>query len=158
MRGEDGGKRNAAQLDGDAERTLAKSVAALARALNGDEVGAGSAAAAPAKIGNAPGDLLAIGLSEGDGLRVLAASAEGGCGRRSALRAAGEATIDAVAVGIVGDDEDPLFCLRGGKGGDDRAKDRDGKQGTHRPARLDTRPERWQQNGKGGVNLAPRLP
>jgi len=45
----------------------------------------------------------------------LTAAAEGGCSRRLASRSGRETIVDAVAVGIVGDDEDPARLEIGDK-------------------------------------------
>ena len=71
-----------------------------AGALDGDVIGVGRAAVPGAAVGEAPGDLIALGLLEGNRLRVFAAAAEGGGGGRAALRAGGEAVVDAIAVGM----------------------------------------------------------
>src|SRR4051794_527556 len=79
---------------------------ASARALNGDELLADAAAAGIVGHRNGSGDVVLVDLVERGGLGELARLAIGGRGRRAAMRAGGEAPVDAVAVGRVGDDED----------------------------------------------------
>src|SRR5262249_23406374 len=83
--------------------------AASAQALDGDEFVAGGGT-----VGRRHGarDLLALDPAKRRGFRVVAGLAIGGRNRRPADRAGGETAVDAVAVGIVGNDEGALFGLR----------------------------------------------
>src|SRR5262245_64616344 len=82
----------------------------LPRALDGDElVTAGRAVGRR----HAAGDFVVVELAERGGLGEVARLAIGSGDRDPAGRAGGEATVDAVAVRIVGDDESALFPLRG---------------------------------------------
>src|SRR5438132_578853 len=83
--------------------------AALAQALDGDELVAGGGAGGR---WHRAGDLLALDLAKRRRFLVVAGLAIGGGHGRAAARAAGETAVDAVAVGIVGDDERTLFGLR----------------------------------------------
>src|SRR5262249_35833917 len=83
--------------------------AASAQALDGDElVARGSARGRRHRAG----DLLALDLAERRRFHVVAGLAIGGGNRHAAARARGETAVDAVAVGIVGDDERTPFGLR----------------------------------------------
>src|SRR5438105_4836529 len=113
--------------------SLCKSVSAfsaecpklLTGALDGDELfGPGDADR------NGSGDLLALDPAEGGSLRKFARAAIGGRDRGSAACSRRQASVDAIPVRIVGNDEDPFLSLRrnigvenGGKGesGDNEA-------------------------------------
>ena len=73
-----------------------------------------AAAAGAVVVGTAPVISSLSTLRNDDACGELARLAIGGRGGGAAGRAGGEAAVDAVAVGIVGDDEDALFRLRGG--------------------------------------------
>src|SRR5262249_29858660 len=83
--------------------------AASAQALDGDEFVAGGGVVGRR---HGAGDLLALDPAERRGFRVVAGLAIGGRNRRAAGRAGGETAVDAVAVGVVGNDERALFGLR----------------------------------------------
>src|SRR5262249_29972466 len=83
--------------------------AASAQALDGDEFVAGGGAVGRR---HRTGDLLALDPAKRRGFRVVAGLAIGGRNRRAAGRAGGETAVDAVAVGVVGNDEGALFGLR----------------------------------------------
>jgi hypothetical protein len=101
-----------------------------ARALDGDEVVAGATFARARAAGrNGTGYVVAIDLAEGHGLREFVRVAV--CIRRGlpAGCARCKAAIDAVTVGVIGDDEYPLFGLRGA-GAEKHGRDGDNHQ-TH---------------------------
>src|SRR6476660_930767 len=81
----------------------------LSQALDGDEfvtrAGAGGR-------GHGTRDLLALDLAERSDLDVIMGLAIGGCDHHPAARAGRQAAVDAIAVGIVADDEYPRFGLR----------------------------------------------
>src|SRR4051812_7216 len=76
------------------------------------------------------GDLVLVDLVERGGLGKLARLAIGGRGGGAALLAAGEAAVDAVAVGVVGDDENLFLRLRG-RCAEQRDKGDGGNKGSH---------------------------
>src|ERR1700730_2682930 len=76
-----------------------------ARALDGDEFLAAAAATEAGIGGNSPGNLVAIHLAKRTGLGKCTRLAVRGRNRHAAAGTAGQASIDAVTVGIVGDDE-----------------------------------------------------
>src|ERR1043166_8888635 len=84
-------------------RHLGASTQYLARALNGDEF---VALGHPDR--DRPGDLLPLDLAEGGGLREFARAAVGGRDRGSAAGSRRQATVDAISVRIVGDDENAI--------------------------------------------------
>src|SRR5581483_10272976 len=87
-------------------RTPGGPIRRSARALDRDElvvVGAASRHRA--------GDLVAVNLAETTGLRELARLAIGRRDRRTARRSAREASVHAIAVRIIRDDENALFRL-----------------------------------------------
>ena len=87
---------------------------ASARADDGDQVVAfGALAAAGAAGRDRAGDLVAIDFAEGRGLGEFARLAIGIGGRRAAFGAGRQTPVDAVAVGVIGDDEYAPFRLRG---------------------------------------------
>src|SRR5438270_10018632 len=88
-----------------------------ARALDSDEYVAGAAAAGGVAARHRPRDLLAIDLAEGCRPGVVARLAIGVRDRSPAGRTGGETAVDAVAVGVVGDDEDALLRLGGDAAG-----------------------------------------
>src|SRR5262249_31659487 len=83
--------------------------AASAQALDGDKFVPGGGAVGRR---HRAGDLLALDPAKRRGFRVVASLAIGGGNRRAAGRAGGETAVDAIAVGIVGNDEGALFGLR----------------------------------------------
>src|ERR1700682_3441302 len=83
-----------------------------ARALDGDEFLAAAAATEAGIGGNSPGNLVAIHLAKRTGLGKFTRLAVRGRNGHAAARTAGQASIDAVTVGIVGDDEHALFRPR----------------------------------------------
>src|SRR5215831_10135727 len=83
--------------------------AASTQTLDGDEFVAGGRAGGRR---HRAGDLLALDLAERGRFHVVAGLAIGGGHGGAAARAGGETAVDAVAVGIVGDDERTLFGLR----------------------------------------------
>src|SRR5262249_12402610 len=83
--------------------------AASAQALDRDEFVAGGGAVGRR---HRAGDLLALDPAKRRGFRVVAGLAIGGGNRRATGRAGGETAVDAIAVGIVGNDEGALFGLR----------------------------------------------
>src|SRR5579862_4054244 len=98
-----------------------------ALADNRDEIVARRAAARARAAGrNGAGDVVAVDFAERQRLREIARLAVRIRHRRAARRAGGEAAVDAVAVGIVGDDEDALFRLCGS-----RAEEHQGSGGDH---------------------------
>src|SRR5262249_51969884 len=99
---------------------------ALSRAFDGDELVAVGAAAAGAAGGrDRAGDVVPVDLAVRGGLPELVRAAIGGGGCVAAGGAAGEAAGDAVAVGVVGDDEGALFRGRGRKTGPEGRKGED---------------------------------
>ena len=93
----------------------------LPRADDRDEVVAGRAlAAACAARGDRTGNLVAIDLAEGRGLREFVGFAVRVRRRGAALGAGGQAAVYAIAVGIVGDDEH--FSLGSRRTGGGKAK------------------------------------
>src|SRR5258708_32232083 len=97
-------------------------ISASARALDGDELLADAAAAGIVGHRNGSGDVVLVDLVERGGLGELARLAIGGRCGRSAMRAGGEAAVDAVAVGRVGDDEGARLGL-GRRSAENGAKD-----------------------------------
>src|SRR5690242_21810069 len=98
----------------------------LARADDGDEfVALGAPAAAVRAVRDRARDLVALDLAERGGLDELLGLAIGGGHRGAALGAGLEATVDAVAVGIAGDNEHAPFRLRGSEhcGGERETED-----------------------------------
>src|SRR3954464_9299487 len=94
-----------------------------------------AASRAAAGIGwDRAGDLLPVDLAEGRREGELAGLAVGGGGGLAAILARGETAIDAIAVGVVGDDEDTLFRVRGRRAQQDGEGDR-GEEGSHIGAR-----------------------
>src|SRR5262245_41192603 len=83
----------------------------LARALDRDEFLAGLAFAGATRRHRA-GDLVAVEPPVGGRPIVIARAAISGGGGRAAGRAGGEAAVDAVAVGVVGDNESALLGRR----------------------------------------------
>jgi hypothetical protein len=79
-------------------------------------VAARTRAAIAGRFGNRPGDFIGIDAPVGRGLGKIPRLAIGPCGVRTAFLAPGEALVDAVAIGLVGDDEYPAVgkCRRGG--------------------------------------------
>ena len=69
------------------------------------------------RFGNRAGDFVGIDAAIGGGLGKFARLAIGARGMRAAFVALGEALVDAIAVGLVGDDEDAAVgeCGRGGE-------------------------------------------
>ena len=87
---------------------------ASARALDGDEVVATAAVAGAGAAGrNRAGNVVAIDLAVGQSLREFVCAAIRIGGRLTAGRAGREAAIDAVAVAVVGDDENALLRMCG---------------------------------------------
>src|SRR5664280_3218262 len=86
---------------------------ASARADDGDDVAFATLATAGAAARNGAGNVVAVDLAVGHGLGEFVRLAIGVGRRRAAFGARGEATVDAVAVGIVGNDEHAPLRLRG---------------------------------------------
>lgn len=85
----------------------------LTGADDGDEVVAGRTLAAAGTAGrDRAGDLVAVDFAEGRSLREFVGFAVGVRCRRAAFGAGSKAAVDAVAVGIVGDDEHLALCCR----------------------------------------------
>src|SRR5437667_1410093 len=84
-----------------------------ARALDSDEFVAGTAAAGRVAAGHRSRDLIAVDLAEGGRLSEVARLAISVRDRSAAVRAGGETAVDAVAVGVVRNDEDALLGLGG---------------------------------------------
>src|SRR5436190_4997779 len=103
---------------------------ALARALDRDELIAGAAFAGTGVGRDRAGDLFLADLAVGCGLGEFPRLAVGRCRCRAALGARRQATVDAVAVGIVGDDEYTFFGLRGRRAEQQGEGDR-GEEGSH---------------------------
>src|SRR5262249_7453751 len=84
-------------------------------------------------------DLVTVDLAEGCRLNEVARLAIGSRDRGPAARPARQTAIDAIPVGIVGDDEDARFSLRGDVAEEDGRKGQHGGKGAHglTPARLD---------------------
>src|SRR5262249_40284018 len=84
-------------------------------------------------------DLVTVDLAERGCLDEVARLAIGGRHRGPAACPARQTAIDAIAVGIVGDDEDALFSLRGDVAEEDSRKGQHGGKSAHglTPARLD---------------------
>ena len=89
---------------------------------------------APLLAGIAPVISSLSTLRNDERLGELARLAVGGRGGGAATGAGGEAAVDAVAVGVVGDDEDALFRLRG-RGAEQHGEGEGGEEGSHRIAR-----------------------
>jgi hypothetical protein len=105
-----------------------KSVGTSARALDGDEVVAIGGAASG---GNDPRHVVAVDLSVRQRLRELACAAVRVRRRLAAGFAGREATVDAVAVGVVGDDENALVRFGGGSSKEDCRESGGRDHGTH---------------------------
>ena len=122
----------------------------LARALDGDEVVAIGAVAGRVG-GNGAGNVVAVDLAVRQRVREFAPAAVGVRDRRAARRARGEAAIDAIAVGIVGDDEEALFRMSGSStkehSSDGGGRDHGAHGGTPdwRPTRLEVAMDRRMQ-------------
>ena len=103
-----------------------------ARALDGDEVVAVRAVtgARTARRDRA-GDVVAIDLAEGQSLAEFVGAAIGIRRGGAAGRARGEAAVDAIAVAVIGNDEQPLLGLRGAGGGQHGRKDGKCDRTTH---------------------------
>ncbi len=84
--------------------------ARLAGTLDGNILAIG---AGPVGRRHGSGDLVVIDLAEGGRLQIVARLAVGGRDRDPAARPARQAAVHAVAVGIVGDDENTLLGLCG---------------------------------------------
>src|SRR5882724_6122487 len=106
---------------------------ALARALDRDEVVAGAAFAGTGVGRDRAGDLVLVDLAVGRGLGELPRLAVGGCGGCAALGTGGQAAVDAVAVGVVGDDKYAFFRLRGRRA-EQQGEGDGGEEGSHRGA------------------------
>src|SRR5437868_5199219 len=83
----------------------------LARTLDRDELVASAGGAGGVTGRDCAGDVRAIELAKRGCLREFARLAIGGCDRLAARGAAGEAAVDAVPIGIVGDYENALLGL-----------------------------------------------
>ena len=94
------------------------------------------APSSPVGHGDRPGDLVAVDFAEGCRPGIVARLAIGGGDRHPATRAGRQAAVDAVAVGIVGDDEGALLGLRGRgeNGGRERRARRTGTASLTPPA------------------------
>src|SRR3569833_769017 len=115
----------------------------LLRADDRDEVVAAAALAAAGRVGgNGAGDLLAVDLAVAHRLRELVRLAVGVRGGAAAILAIGEAPVDAIAVGVVRDDEHASFAGRVGGSGEERQPDQAGQNGPHygRPGLEKARP------------------
>src|SRR5579871_1766340 len=120
----------------------------LARALDGDEFVAGGAFAVAGAGRDRAGDVVAIDLAERQRLAELARAAIGGGDGRAALVAGGEATVDTVAISVVGNDEHALFRESRGRR-HQRNKDSDRRQ--HKPHRTHPFPRIGGHNVSGNV-------
>src|SRR6202035_104522 len=89
---------------------------ASALASDGDVFVATGMAAVPARLGNRAGDLVGVDAAIGRGFREIPRLAIGSGGISAAGLALGQALVDAVAVALIGDDEDAAVggCSRGG--------------------------------------------
>jgi len=103
-----------------------------ARALDGDEVVAIGGAASG---GNDPRHVVAVDLSVRQRLRELARPAVRVRRRPAAGFARSEATVDAVAIGIVGDNENALVRLGGCSSKEDCRESGGRDHGTHKTPR-----------------------
>src|SRR5262245_7247007 len=121
----------------------------LAPALDRDElVGFGEAGRDHTR------NLVAIDLAEGSSVRELARLAIGGCYRGAAACAGGQAAVDAVAIGIVRDDEDTRFGLSGDVAIEDGRKGKRSGNGAHGPlAGLRTEIGIHTDNARRGLRL-----
>ena len=133
---------------------------ALARALDRDELVAAAAIAGFAVRRNRAGDLILADLPVGCGLGEFARLAVGGCDRRAALGAGGQTAVNAIAVGIVGDDEYAFFRLCGRRA--EQQGEGDGaEEGSHGSARGSwtgigpAEQEPWEGNIKAALTEYP---
>ena len=86
-----------------------------------------------------------VDLAVGRGLGEFPRLAVGGGGGGAALCAGGQAAVDAVAVGVVGNDENAFFRLRGRRA-EQQGEGDGGKEGSHRERLRFLDPDRFQQN------------
>src|SRR5436190_1861175 len=107
---------------------------ALARALDRDELIAAAAFAGTGVGRDRAGEFVFVDLAVGRDLDEFPRLAVGGCGGGAAPGAGGQAAVDAVAVGVVGDDEYAFFRLRG-RYAEQQGEADGGEEGSHGSAR-----------------------
>src|SRR5436190_8958344 len=117
----------------------------LAEALDCDEFVPGRGAIGR---GNRACDLVAIDLAEGGRPHVVAGLTVGGCNGNAAFGPGCEASVDTVAVGVIGNDEDALFSLRASAEEDGR-KTKRAEYGPHRSTPPDPRDRNATQTMRG---------
>src|SRR5450756_1296649 len=104
--------------------------AASALAGDRDVFVAAGVGAVVARLGNRAGDLVGVDAAVGGGLGEIPRLAIGAGGMGAALLAFGQALVDPVAVGLVGDDEHPAVRHRG-RGGRNENTGQNGGYGSH---------------------------